>query len=206
MTFSSFLSPKHHSTSILHRTDTLKVDSPLLWRKQFFPCIDHKLFEEMDAMTKSARLSLQRPTFSLWDGNILKNIELKKRIPGFHVTKAEDEKAFIVAVSVPNYEKKDVEWNFDHDKRILRLKGKKYYIEGDMQVKSSFEEAILLNHDIDASKIHAVLSDGTLTITAPKMFTAQEQTTQNNEATTAALEEDAAVDEILVSTGGIVNV
>lgn len=157
------------------------------------------MFDEMDEMVKNARLSLKRsPPLSLWDGNIPKNFEFK-RIPGFNVT--EDDKAFTAAISVPNYEKKDIALNFDHDERMLRLTGKKRYNEGDMQVESSFEKAISLSHDIDASKLDATLSDGTLTITAPKKFTIDEQF---SEATNAALEEDAAEDEIVLSTGGMV--
>lgn len=51
---------------------------------------------------------------------------------------------------------------------MLRLTGKKYYKEGDMEVESSFEKAITLSHDIDIddSKLDAAFlsDDGTLTI------------------------------------------
>ena len=91
---------------------------------------------------------------------------------------------------------------------MLRLTGKKYYKEGDMEVESSFEKAITLSHDIDIddSQLDAAFlsDDGTLTITVPKKFTIDEDYEQFSEATTVALEEDAAEDEIARSTGGIV--
>ncbi|KAL7490663.1 hypothetical protein ACHAWT_000213 [Skeletonema menzelii] len=184
--------------STLPKTDRLKNDSPLFSQRIFSPK-RYSVFDDVDKMVKNARLSLKRsPPLSLWDGNIPKNFEFNC-IPEFNVT--EDDKAFTVVTSVSNYEKKDIVLNFDHDKRMLRLTGKKHYKEGDMQVESSFEKAISLSHDIDASKLDATLSDGTLTITAPKKLTLDEQF---SEATTAALEEDAAEDEIVLSTGGMV--
>lgn len=129
----------------------------------------------MDEMVKNVRLSLKRsPPFSLWDGNIPKNNFDFEHIPGFDVK--EDDKAFTVTTRAPeNYEKKDLALNFDHDTHMLRLTGKKYYKEGDMEVESSFEKAITLSHDIDIddSKLDAAFlsDDGTLTITVPKKFT-----------------------------------
>ena len=168
--------------STLPKTDSLNINSPHRMKPNKYFVFDDN---------KNASLSLQRPPLSLWDGHI-------PNISGVDVT--EDEKAFTVAISVPNYEMKDIKLNFDKDKHMLRLTGKKDYTEGDTKVRSSFEKAISLrHHDIDANKLDATLLDSTLTVIAPKKFMIDEQF---SEATTATLEEDAAEDEIFLSTGG----
>ena len=189
--------------STLPKNDRLNYYSPLTVSQRIFSPKRYSVFDDMDEMVKNVRLSLKRsPPFSLWDGNIPKNNFDFEHIPGFDVK--EDDKAFTVTTRLPNYEKKDITLNFDHDKHMLRLTGKKRYKEGDMEVESSFEKAITLSHDIDDSKLDAALSDdGTLTLIAPKKFTIDENE-QFSEATTAALEEDAAEDEIALSTGGMV--
>ena len=205
MNFHQFRSPKQEPMSTLPKTDRLNYYSPLSVSQRIFsPKRYSDVFDDMDEMVKNVRLSLKRsPPLSLWDGNIPKNNFDFECIPGFDVK--EDDKAFTVTTRAPeHYEKKDLSLNFDHDKHMLRLTGKKHYKEGDMEVESSFEKAITLSHDIDDSQLDTALSDdGTLTITAPKKFAIDEYQ-QSSEATTAALEEDAAEDEIARSTGGMV--
>lgn len=138
------------STSLEARRSLLSF--PTLRRPSLlFPDFD-RMFDEVDEMMEKS-LAI-RPGLTL------------KQPLGFEVT--QDDHEYKVAMNVPDAEMKDLDLQLDHDGRVLRLKGDRFHEEGGMKVQSRFEKAILLSPDIDTSKLHANLADGTLTVIAPK--------------------------------------
>mmetsp|Transcript_26690 Transcript_26690/g.43369 ORF Transcript_26690/g.43369 Transcript_26690/m.43369 type:complete len:204 (+) Transcript_26690:568-1179(+) len=90
-----------------------------------------------------------------------------KRPLGFEIT--QDENDYKVSVHIPDVEAKDVALQLDHDGRVLRLTGERTHEEGGMKVHSRFEKAILLNPDVDTTKLAANMAGDTLTVVAPKI-------------------------------------
>jgi HSP20 family protein len=130
----------------------------------FFPDFD-RMFEEMDEMMERS-LATTRGPFSLLRGDTAEGLELKRPL-GFEVS--QDDHEYKVAINVPDVEAKNLDLQLDHDGRVLRLKGDHVQEEGGMKVQSRFEKAILLSPDIDTSKLEANMSEGTLTVIAPKI-------------------------------------
>eukprot|EP01083_Nonionella_stella_P011588 32872_1 len=139
---------------------------PILRRSDvFFPDMDQML-DEMDQMMNIQGLTkFARPA----------SLSLHGRPDlGFQVT--QDEKKYKVAVSVPDdMHMEDIELQLDHDGRVLRLKGEKKNEEEGMKVSSTFEKAILLSPDVDTSQLEASLSGDTLTVVAPKVENAKNE-------------------------------
>ncbi|KAL7482102.1 hypothetical protein ACHAW6_007784 [Cyclotella cf. meneghiniana] len=127
----------------------------------FFPDFD-RMFEEMDEMMESSLATTRRP-FGLLDSNSL------RRPLGFDVT--QDDNQYKVAINVPDVDANDLDLQLDHDGRVLRLRGERFHEEGGMKVQSRFEKAILLSPDVDSSKLQANMSEGILTVIAPKVET-----------------------------------
>jgi HSP20 family protein len=127
----------------------------------FFPDFD-RMFEEMDEMMESSLATTTRP-FGLFDSDSL------RRPLGVDVT--QDDNQYKVAINVPDVDAKGLDLQLDHDGRVLRLKGERFHEEGGMKVQSRFEKAILLSPDVDSSKLQANMSEGILTVIAPKVET-----------------------------------
>merc|ERR1712013_100355 len=122
---------------------------------------------EMDEMMESSLAAgFSRPSSSLLGRDTIGG--LKQRDPlGFEVIQYEKE--YKVAVKVPGVEAKDINLQLDQDGRALRLKGDRTYEEGGMKVQSRFKKAILLNPDVDTTKLAATMLGDVLTVVAPKI-------------------------------------
>jgi HSP20 family protein len=155
---------KTTSTSLAARRSLM---FPALRRPSlFFPDFD-RMFEEMDEMMENSFATTRR-AFGLLDGDSTEGLALKRPL-GFDVT--QDDEQYKVAINVPDIEAENLDLQLDHDGRVLRLKGDRVHEEGGMKVQSRFEKAILLSPDIDTSKLQANMSDGVLTVLAPKIET-----------------------------------
>ncbi|EJK70051.1 hypothetical protein THAOC_08627 [Thalassiosira oceanica] len=80
----------------------------------------------------------------------------------------QDENEYRVSIDAPDIDVNDLSLSLDNDGRVLRLKGQANKKEGGMAISSRFEKAVLLAPGVDTGKITASISDGTLTVVAPK--------------------------------------
>jgi len=122
-------------------------------RTPFFRDMD-QMMEEMDAMMDGSLAALQRP------------FAARRPLGGFDVY--QDENEYRVSIDAPDIDVNDLSLSLDNDGRVLRLKGQANKKEGGMAISSRFEKAVLLAPGVDTGKITASISDGTLTVVAPK--------------------------------------
>lgn len=81
----------------------------------------------------------------------------------------QDEKLMKLVVTVPGAEASDVKLDLDEDNRILRISGEtKREYEG-ISSYTRFEKSFTLDRNLDVGGINAEMSNGVLTITAPKL-------------------------------------
>ena len=132
--------------------------SPLVRRRTpFFRDID-QMIEEMDAMMDGSLALIQRPPAAP---------QLRRSLGGFDTS--QDENEYRVSIAAPGVDANDLSLSLDSDGRVLRLKGQACSKEGGMTISSRFEKAVLLAPEVDAGKVTASFSDGTLTVVAPKI-------------------------------------
>ncbi len=96
---------------------------------------------------------------------------LRRSSPCYEVTENAD--GFQLNIDVPGVKGKDITAEVEQDGRVLHIKGgrkiKKTGSDGSTEVSESrFEKKFALDQSVDPSKITANLSDGVLTIVAPK--------------------------------------
>ena len=126
-------------------------------RDPFFRDMD-QMMEEIDTMMDESLAMLQRP---------LATPQLRRPLGGFDVS--QDENEYRVSIAAPGVDVNDLSLSLDNDGRVLRLKGQASSEEGGMVISSRFEKAVLLSPEVDTDKITASISDGTLTVVAPKI-------------------------------------
>jgi HSP20 family protein len=81
---------------------------------------------------------------------------------------AEDEKKFQLSFEVPGVKPSNLSVHLEQDGRILRISGVREVKHGDMSYESNFDKAFALDKSVDVEKITANLSEGIMTIDAPK--------------------------------------
>merc|ERR1719263_1491494 len=81
---------------------------------------------------------------------------------------AEDEKKFQLSFEVPGVKPSNLSVHLEQDGRILRISGVREVKHGDMSYESNFDKTFALDKSVDVEKITANLSEGIMTIDAPK--------------------------------------
>eukprot|EP00980_Cylindrotheca_fusiformis_P001389 scaffold344_cov130-Cylindrotheca_fusiformis.AAC.20 len=85
---------------------------------------------------------------------------------GFQVH--QDEKAYFICVDVPGVKKEDMKMQLVNNNETLHLSGCRKFKHGDDVEETKFERHFTIGSDVDVEKINADLSNGVLTIAAPK--------------------------------------
>jgi HSP20 family protein len=85
---------------------------------------------------------------------------------GLHVQ--EDDKSYSIFVDVPGVKVEDMNMQLVGNNQALHLSGGRKFQNGDTVEETKFERRFTIASDIDVEKIKADLSNGVLTITAPK--------------------------------------
>eukprot|EP00980_Cylindrotheca_fusiformis_P000223 scaffold52_cov183-Cylindrotheca_fusiformis.AAC.2 len=80
----------------------------------------------------------------------------------------EDEKSYSFSVDVPGVKAEDMKMELVDNNQALHLSGGRKFKNGDTVEETKFERRFTIGSDVDVEKINADLSDGVLTITAPK--------------------------------------
>jgi len=145
------------------------LSSVLRRRSPFFSDID-RMFEEMNGLMESSIAPFERPlASSLFDGRLPGNMQLRHPSGGSSLDVSEYENEYTLSMDALDVDLNDLSLSLDKDGRVMRLKGQKYIEDGGMTVQSRFEKAVLLSPDVDTDKISASISEGTLTVVAPKI-------------------------------------
>jgi len=103
------------------------------------------------------------PFFSTID----RQTDLMRRVsPAYELN--EDDTKVELSVEIPGVKAEDVNVELRHEGRVLHISGKRTMKQGDSYMESKFEKSFTLGNKFDGENITAKLSDGILTITAPK--------------------------------------
>ena len=146
-------------------------------RRSLFPILRHRtpsnidrMFEEMDSLMERSLATFERPLApALFDRRLPGNMQPRRPFSCLNLDVSQNENKYKVSMEALDVDPKDLSLSLDRDGRIMRLKGQKSIEDRGMTVQSRFEKAILLSPDVDTDKISASISEGTLTVVAPKI-------------------------------------
>jgi HSP20 family protein len=91
------------------------------------------------------------------------------RRPTYRYRIDEDEDKYTLSVELPGVKASDVNVSLEQDGRVLRISGMRQEKNGDMSFESNFSKDFVLNKDVHVEGIEAKLSEGIMTVVAPKM-------------------------------------
>lgn len=90
------------------------------------------------------------------------------RRPTYRYRIDEDEAKYTLSVELPGVKASDVNVSLEQDGRVLRISGMRKVEDGDMAYESKFSKDFVLNKDVHVEGIEAKLSEGVMSIVAPK--------------------------------------
>ena len=90
------------------------------------------------------------------------------RRPTYRYRIDEDDDKYTLSLELPGVKASDVNVSLENDGRVLRINGMRQEKNGDMAYESKFSKDFVLNKDVHVEGIEAKLSDGVMTVVAPK--------------------------------------
>ena len=90
------------------------------------------------------------------------------RRPTYRYRIDEEEDKYTLSVELPGVKALDVNVSLEQDGRVLRIHGMRQEKNGDMAYESTFSKDFVLNNDVHVEGIEAKLSEGVMTVVAPK--------------------------------------
>ena len=90
------------------------------------------------------------------------------RRPTYRYRIDEEEDKYTLSVELPGVKVSDVNVSLEQDGRVLRISGIRKVADGDMAYESKFSKDFVLNKDVHVEGIEAKLSEGVMSIVAPK--------------------------------------
>ena len=90
------------------------------------------------------------------------------RRPTYRYLIDEEEDKYTLSVELPGVKASDVNVSLEQDGHVLRIHGMRQEKNGDMAYESKFSKDFVLNNDVHVEGIEAKLSEGVMTVVAPK--------------------------------------
>ena len=90
------------------------------------------------------------------------------RRPTYRYRIDEEDDKYTLSVELPGVKASDVNVSLEQDGRVLRISGMRKVADGDMAYESKFSKDFVLNKDVHVEGIEANLSEGVMSIVAPK--------------------------------------
>lgn len=92
---------------------------------------------------------------------------LLRSSPGYEIT--EHDGKYQIAVDVPGVKASDMTVKLENEGRVLHISGGRKMTKDDVVTETKFEKRFTIGENVDVNKLHASLTDGVLTLTAPKL-------------------------------------
>lgn len=105
------------------------------------------------------------PVLTNFDRNV--DSMIRHSSPGYEINETEDR--YQIAVDVPGVKAGDINAQLENDGRVLHLSGGRKVVKDGKTTETKFEKRFTIGENVDTSKLSADLSDGVLTVTAPKV-------------------------------------
>ena len=94
-------------------------------------------------------------------------LTLLRSSPGYEIN--ESDKQYQISVDVPGVKAADMLVNFEEDGQVLNISGGRKVTKEGATTETKFEKRFMIGDNVDVDKMTANLSDGVLTLTAPKL-------------------------------------
>jgi HSP20 family protein len=94
------------------------------------------------------------------------NMILRLTSPGYEINEVDGN--YQIAVDVPGVKASDMTVNLENEGRVLHISGGRKVVKQGETTETKFEKRFTIGRDVDTQKMTANLSDGVLTLTAPK--------------------------------------
>lgn len=102
------------------------------------------------------------------DALLLHDRAAAHRRPTYRYRIDEEQDKYTLSVELPGVKASDVNVSLEQDGRVLRISGMRQEKNGDMAYESKFSKDFVLNKDVHVEGIEAKLSEGVMTVVAPK--------------------------------------
>ena len=102
------------------------------------------------------------------DALLLHDRAAAHRRPTYRYRIDEEQDKYTLSVELPGVKASDVNVSLEQDGRVLRISGMRKENNGDMAYESKFSKDFVLNKDVHVEGIEAKLSEGVMTVVAPK--------------------------------------
>jgi HSP20 family protein len=150
------------SEAICNKNKTTTMALSRYWNRPLFGGFDDSLFprEFFEDPFKDFLMpvvpNLNRP----------QGLSLLRTSPGYEIHEMDGK--YQIAVDVPGVKKDDITVNVEDEGRILRITGGRKVVREGKTSETKFEKRFTIGDNVDLEKMSANLSDGVLTLTAPK--------------------------------------
>jgi len=101
----------------------------------------------------------------------LDNPILRRSSPGYEINETDDK--YSIYMDVPGVKASDITAQLEHDGKVLHVSGGRKIEKEGTTTEVKFEKRFTIGQNIDATKVTADLSDGVLTLSAPKIKKAE---------------------------------
>ena len=92
---------------------------------------------------------------------------LRHSSPGYEINENDDK--YQISMDLPGIKASDMTAQLEHDGRILHVTGGRKITKDGKTIETKFDKRFTIGENVDKSKLTANLSDGVLTVTAPKL-------------------------------------
>lgn len=92
---------------------------------------------------------------------------IRRSSPGYEINESDDK--FQIALDVPGIKASDITAQLENDGRVLHVSGGRKMTKDGVTSETKFEKRFTVGRNVDTTKVSANLSDGVLTVTAPKV-------------------------------------
>ena len=96
----------------------------------------------------------------------LDDMVLRHTSPGYEIN--ENDNKYQISMDLPGVKKSEVSAQLEDDGRVLHVSGGRKVIKDGKTVETKFDKRFTIGRNVDVSQLTANLSDGVLTVTAPK--------------------------------------
>jgi HSP20 family protein len=92
---------------------------------------------------------------------------IRRSSPGYEINESNDK--YQLSADVPGVKATDMTAQLENDGHVLHLSGGRKVVKDGQTTETKFEKRFTIGDNIDTSKLTADLSDGVLTVSAPKV-------------------------------------
>ena len=92
---------------------------------------------------------------------------LRRSSPGYEINESDDK--YQIAMDVPGVKASDISAQLEQNGRVLHVSGGRKITKDGTVTETKFEKRFTIGSNVDTAKLTANLSDGVLTVTAPKL-------------------------------------